>query len=60
MDDPSDGRLPLRRHGWGRPGIVAELLGDGADPQARDGTGRQAIDLATDPAIRALLAGSNP
>jgi hypothetical protein len=35
---------------------VAELLRDGADPRARDGAGRQAIDLATDPAIRALLA----
>jgi hypothetical protein len=35
---------------------VAELLRDGADQRARDGAGRQAIDLATDPAIRALLA----
>jgi hypothetical protein len=53
-----DGSLPLHEAArLGRARIVAELLRDGADPRARDGAGRQAIDLATDPAIRELLAG---
>jgi hypothetical protein len=52
-----DGALPLHEAArLGRTRIVAELLRDGADQRARDGAGRQAIDLATDPAIRALLA----
>jgi hypothetical protein len=52
-----DGSLPLHEAArLGRTRIVAELLRDGADPRVRDGAGRQAIDLASDPAIRGLLA----
>lgn len=56
IPDP-DGSLPLHEAArLGRTRIVAELLRDGADPLARDGAGRQAIDQATEPAIRQMLA----
>jgi hypothetical protein len=52
-----DGTRPLHEAArLGQAATVRSMLRGGADPRLRDGTGRQAIDLAADPRLREFIA----
>ncbi len=52
-----DGTRPLHEAArLGQTAAVRNMLRGGADPRLRDGSGRRAIDLASDPALRDFMA----